>query len=195
VPGQPARAGRGPGHPRRHSIHPAKDLSFIDTHRGTLTPTPDIPPAAPATLTTVTTHVAAFAELDTATLYAILRLRADVFVVEQACAYPDIDGRDLEPLTRHVWIGDDGGPIAYLRILDDGAEARIGRVCVHPAHRGAGHAGTLMAAALEIIGSRPAVLDAQTYATSVYERAGFVIDGPEYLEDGIPHMPMRRPAV
>jgi len=143
-----------------------------------------------------TTHVAAFAELDPTTLYALLRLRGDVFVVEQACAYPELDGRDLEVASRHVWLTEepDGPPIAYLRVLDDAGVARIGRVCVDRAHRGVGHASTLMAAALEIVGRRAAVLDAQTYATSVYERAGFVADGPEYVEDGIPHIPMRRPA-
>jgi ElaA protein len=143
-----------------------------------------------------TTHVAAFADLAPGTVYALLRLRSDIFVVEQSCAYPDIDGRDLEPASRHVWLTDGPGeaPIAYLRVLDDDGTARIGRVCVDRAHRGAGHAGSLMAAALEIVGRRPAVLDAQTYATSVYERAGFVADGPEYVEDGIPHVPMRRPA-
>jgi ElaA protein len=56
-------------------------------------------------------RVARFAELDTATLYAILRLRVDVFVVEQRSAYPDLDGRDDEPGTRHVWL-DDHGPRA-----------------------------------------------------------------------------------
>ncbi|HEY1486323.1 MAG TPA: GNAT family N-acetyltransferase, partial [Micromonosporaceae bacterium] len=57
-----------------------------------------------------------------------------------------------------------------------------------------GHAATLMAAALEIIGDREVVLDAQAYATGLYLAAGFVPDGPEFLEDGIPHIPMRRPA-
>src|SRR5215467_11943786 len=68
-------------------------------------------------------QVASFAELDTATLYAILRLRCDVFIVEQACAYPDVDGRDVEPGTRHVWLTpsqpDDDGPavLGYLRLF------------------------------------------------------------------------------
>ncbi len=141
-------------------------------------------------------RVASFDQLDTVTLYALLRLRVDVFVVEQECAYPELDGRDTEPGTRHLWLaGDAGEPLAYLRVLTepDGG-ARIGRVCVSPRARRAGHAGTLLAAALELTAGRDAVLEAQTYATGVYERAGFVVDGPEYVEDGIPHVPMRRRA-
>lgn len=139
-------------------------------------------------------HVASFDELDTRTLYAILRLRCEVFVVEQECPYLDVDGRD--PRARHLWLADEGGAVvAYLRILEEaGGGARIGRVCVAPGARGAGHAATLLDAALRDIGDREAVLDAQTYATRLYANAGFVPDGPEFLDDGIPHVPMRRPA-
>ena len=139
-------------------------------------------------------HVATFDELDTRTLYAILRLRCEVFVVEQECPYLDVDGRDAG--ARHLWLTDAaGGVVAYLRILEDpGGAARIGRVCVAQGARGAGHAATLMDAALREIGGREAVLDAQTYATRLYTNAGFVPDGPEFLDDGIPHLPMRRPA-
>ena len=81
-------------------------------------------------------HTAAFADLDVATLYALLRLRVDVFVVEQECAYPELDGRDVEPSALHCWIDDDAGPVAALRILrePDGA-ARIGRVVTAPRAR------------------------------------------------------------
>ena len=75
-------------------------------------------------------RTARFADLDTVTLYALLRLRSDVFVVEQACPYPELDGRDDEPGTEHRWFEDDAGaPTAYLRTLaeNDGA-TRIGRV-------------------------------------------------------------------
>jgi ElaA protein len=146
-------------------------------------------------------QVASFAELDTTTLYAILRLRCDVFIVEQACAYPDVDGRDVEPGTRHVWLTpsqpDDEGPavLGYLRILEErGNTARIGRVCIARDARRAGLGKILMSAALAVIGERAAVLDAQAYATRLYEEAGFVPDGPEFVEDGIPHVPMRRDA-
>jgi ElaA protein len=85
-------------------------------------------------------------------------------------------------------------PIAYLRILDDGSEMRIGRVCVAATHRGAGLAGQLMHAALEHTGERLTVLDAQAHLAAWYERLGFSACGPEFLDDGIPHIPMRRPA-
>ena len=143
-------------------------------------------------------HQATFDELDAATLYAILRLRTDVFVVEQRCPYPELDGRDLEPGTRHLWLAPPERPrepLAYLRVLAeaDGA-ARIGRVCVAPAGRGAGLAGDLMAEALRLIGEgTTAVLDAQTYLVEFYRRLGFVESGPEFVEDGIPHLPMTRP--
>jgi ElaA protein len=135
----------------------------------------------------------AFRDLDVTTLYAILKLRSDVFVVEQKCVYPDLDGRDTEPGTRHVWFSRDGAVLAYLRILDDGGHARIGRVVTAPGARGAGLAGELITEALRIIGDRPSVLDAQAHLAGFYARFGFEATGPEFLEDGIPHIPMAKP--
>lgn len=140
-------------------------------------------------------HVATFAELDATSLYAILRLRSEVFVVEQECPYQDLDDRDQEAGTRHIWLTAPGaaGPIAYLRVLDESdGTARIGRVCVAAPARRVGHAAALVATALEVIGDRESVLHAQNYATALYTNAGFVVDGPEFIEDGIPHVPMRR---
>ncbi|MEJ3743587.1 GNAT family N-acetyltransferase [Actinomycetes bacterium KLBMP 9797] len=138
-------------------------------------------------------RVASFAELDARTLYDLLRLRVDVFVVEQKCPYPELDGRDLLPDTRHVWLAEGGTPVAYLRILSEpDGTARIGRVVVAAHARGSGLAGRLMAAALAVVGDRACVLNAQTLATGLYERYGFVASGPEFLEDGIPHIPMIR---
>jgi ElaA protein len=140
-----------------------------------------------------TLRTACFADLTTAELYALLRLRVDVFVVEQDCPYPELDGRDTEPGTFHVWYGDgDGRPLAYLRVLDDGGVARIGRVVTDPAARGGGLGGRLVADALELVGERECVLDAQAHLTGFYGRYGFEATGPEFLEDGIPHVPMRR---
>ena len=135
---------------------------------------------------------ARFADLDTATLYRLLKLRVDVFVVEQECAYPELDGRDTEAGTLHLWAERDGEIAGYLRILDDGEEARIGRVLTAKSARGSGVAGQLMAYALTEIGNRPSVLDAQSYLVVFYERHGYVQSGPSYVEDGIPHTPMRR---
>lgn len=136
-------------------------------------------------------RVASFRDLDTTTLYAILKLRADVFVVEQKCAYGDLDGRDTEPGTRHVWLSRGDEILAYLRILDDGDAERIGRVVVAPAARGSGYAARLMDEALTVIGSRTSVLEAQAYLVHFYGKYGYQQTGPEYLEDGIPHIPMR----
>ncbi|MEV0729192.1 GNAT family N-acetyltransferase [Polymorphospora sp. NPDC050346] len=142
---------------------------------------------------TTETRVASFADLDTRTLHDLLRLRVDVFVVEQECAYPELDGRDTEPGTRHLWLARAGTPVAYLRILadPDGVE-RIGRVLVARAARGDGLAGRLMTEALRVVGNRPSVLDAQAHLAGFYARFGYTPTGPEYVEDGIPHVPMRR---
>jgi ElaA protein len=137
-------------------------------------------------------RTASFQDLRSGTLYAILKLRSDVFVVEQECAYADPDGRDTESGTRHVWIERDGEIRAYLRILHDGDVQRIGRVVTAKTARGAGLAGRLLEHALEIIGNRPSVLDAQSYLVGFYAKYGYEATGPEFLEDGIPHTPMRR---
>lgn len=139
--------------------------------------------------------VARFADLDAATLYALLRLRTDVFVVEQECAYPELDGRDTEPGTRHLWLRDGPGaePLGYLRILEEpDGSARIGRVCVAAKARGAGLAGRLMSVALDVVGARRCVLDAQSHLTGFYAGFGFAPTGPGFDEDGIPHVPMAR---
>ena len=137
-------------------------------------------------------RVASFRDLDTTTLYAILKLRSDVFVVEQKCAYADLDGRDAEPGTRHVWLSRGEEIVAYLRILDDGDAERIGRVVTAPGARGEGLAARVMDRALTVVGNRPSVLSAQAYLVRFYRRYGYQQTGPEYLEDGIPHVPMFR---
>lgn len=138
-------------------------------------------------------HSAPTRDLDAVTLHDILRLRQDVFVVEQQCAYADVDGRDLEPTTVQVWAtdGDEGGVLATLRVLaePDGCR-RIGRVATAGPARGRGLAADLMAAALAV-GTGPVVLDAQRHLEGWYSRFGFVRAGAPFLEDGIPHVPMR----
>jgi ElaA protein len=138
-------------------------------------------------------HTAGFDELSPALLYALLRLRVDVFVVEQQCPYPELDGRDTEAGTRHLWADRDGVPVGYLRILaEPGGAARIGRVCVAKSARGEGLARRLMATAIERVGDRPCELHAQAHLAAFYASFGFAATGPEYLDDGIPHVPMRR---
>jgi ElaA protein len=137
-------------------------------------------------------HDCTFSELEPATLYGILRLRAEVFVVEQECAYLDVDGRDLEPATRQLWFeADDGAVVATARVLDDGDARRVGRIATHSDHRGQRLAARLVEHFLAS-STGPWRLDAQSYLADWYARFGFVVDGPEYLEDGIPHVPMLR---
>jgi ElaA protein len=151
----------------------------------------------------LTIHDAPVADIDPLTLYRLLALRVDVFVVEQRCAYRELDGRDLEPQARLVWADLGAEPVATLRVLRDtdaggsGVAIRIGRVATVPAARSSGIAAALMNHALagadrDCPGS-DVVLDAQSHLVRWYERFGFVSDGPDYDEDGIEHRPMRRP--
>lgn len=140
-----------------------------------------------------TPHDRAFADLTPQELYGILRLRAEVFVVEQAAAYLDPDGRDLEPTARQLWFEDDGGAVvATARVLDDGDVRRIGRIATRADHRGRGLAGQLVEHFVASAAA-PWRLDAQSYLVAWYASFGFEVDGPEYAdEDGIPHVPMVR---
>ena len=135
-----------------------------------------------------------FSELDVGTLHDLLRLRVDVFVVEQDCAYPELDGRDPEPDTRHVWLdGPDARPAAMVRVLvePDGTH-RVGRITTRADARGSGLAGVLLTHVHDTTPGR-IVLDAQTYLVPWYTSLGYEPTGNEFLEDGIAHVPMARP--
>lgn len=134
--------------------------------------------------------VARFGDLDALTLYALLRLRVDVFVVEQACAYPELDGRDAEADARHCWIAEDGRVVACCRLLADPDGTRIGRVATAADRRDEGLASGLVRHALSIAG-RPVVADVQAHLAGWYARFGFEVVGDEFDEDGIGHVPMR----
>jgi ElaA protein len=135
-------------------------------------------------------------EITAAELYPLLKLRVDVFVVEQECPYPELDGRDLLPTTVHVWWQPADEVLGYLRLLrDQDGTHRIGRVCTTLSTRGSGLGALLMKAVMEHVGDDEAVLEAQTYALNFYARFGFVAEGERYLEDGIEHQTMRRAAV
>lgn len=138
-------------------------------------------------------HTATFADLDVRTLYGVLQLRAQVFVVEQRSIYLDPDGRDAEPSARHCWIAEGDGVAAYLRVLREGDATRIGRVVTAPRARGRGYGRALVEHALSLA-APPVVLDAQSHLVGWYASLGFAPDGPEFLEDGIPHTPLRRSA-
>jgi len=136
-------------------------------------------------------HDARFAQLEAATLYEILRLRVDVFVVEQECPFGDLDGRDREPTCRHLWLEHDGEVVAYLRILDEAdGSTQIGRVVTRPEVRSTGMAARLMRIALAGIDG-PIVVKAQSRLAHWYGHFGFLVDGDEFLEDDISHVPMR----
>lgn len=138
-------------------------------------------------------RVAAFAALAAETAYRLWALRSEVFVVEQDCPYLDLDGRDVEPGTRHLWVERGGEPVATLRLLDDGGRLRIGRVATRASQRGEGLATALVQEALAIAGEREVVLDAQSHLVDWYQQLGFEPSGRGFVEDGIPHTPMRRP--
>lgn len=147
---------------------------------------------------TVGIHLSPLAEIPATTLYRILWLRVSVFVVEQDAAYPELDGRDIEPGALMAWAEEDGEVLGTLRLLDERDGWRIGRVVTSAAARGRGVGADLMHIAIDHAisqdASRPFVLDAQEHLSDWYGRFGFVVSGPSYVEDRIPHVPMTRRA-
>ena len=142
-----------------------------------------------------TLRTARFDELTPAELYGILRLRVDVFVVEQECPYPELDGRDAEPTTLHLWHADaDGTVLSTIRVLENGADRAIGRVATAASARGRGLSAQLVQRGIELCGGRTIDIGAQAYLEGWYERFGFRRSGPDYDDDGIRHLPMRLPA-
>lgn len=131
-----------------------------------------------------------FDELTTRELYALLALRTEVFVVEQGCAYQEVDGKDLDAI--HYWVEKEGEVVAALRVLIHATPVAIGRVVTSPRYRGNGHSRQLMQAAVEDYGNEDLYLQAQTYVESFYARFGFERTSDEYGEDGIPHVDMVR---
>lgn len=165
----------------------------------------DMPaPPAIAGRAPLTALWAEMGELTPRQLHDVLRLRVDVFVVEQACPYPEIDGRD--PHARHLLLSapsesgeGDAELAACLRLLRPeaaGAPLRIGRIVVAPAWRGTGLGDYLMRAALaeaqRIAPDSPQALSAQAHLTAFYAGHGFTPVSETYLEDGIPHVDMLR---
>lgn len=137
-----------------------------------------------------------FEALTTDRLYDVLALREAVFVVEQDCAYLDADGKDRVAL--HLLGCDDEGLCAYLRILPPGVsheDVAIGRVVTAPRVRGQGWGRPLMQAGLDHaaqhFGPASVFVSAQAHLKDFYASLGFDVCGEGYLEDGIPHLPMR----
>jgi ElaA protein len=133
----------------------------------------------------------AFALFSLARLYEILQLRVEVFVVEQQCAYSEIDALDSEAL--HLWIDDRDGLASYVRVVGEPDCLRIGRVVTRRDARSNGLSRQLINHVLSTTDG-PWVLSAQSYLCDWYTQLGFVPSGPEFDEDGIPHISMRRAA-
>lgn len=137
-----------------------------------------------------------FEELNVHELFEIYQLRAKVFIVEQNCAYQDVDDKDK--LARHVLIKDENHLIAYARILPPGlsySEPAIGRVVVDPNYRKKNFGKDLMkyciSKVMQLYNNQDIVISAQMYLLKFYSELGFETEGLEYLEDNIPHIQMR----
>jgi ElaA protein len=138
-----------------------------------------------------------FDELTLDELYNLLQLRNEVFIVEQNCIYKDLDGKDRS--TWHLMAIENDKLIAYTRILPPGVsynDPAIGRVVTSPSKRRSGIGKELMKRSIEacekLFGTISITLSAQVYLKSFYGSFGFIVVGEEYLEDGIPHIKMKR---
>ena len=136
-----------------------------------------------------------FNELTLEELYEILKLRSEVFVVEQKCIYNDIDGKDLT--SSHIMIKENGKIKAYLRALQPGVsyeDASLGRVLVSPDARGKGYAKAIVTKGVEYIlnnfNTTKITIGAQEYLKNFYSEIGFKPISEVYDEDGIPHLDM-----
>ena len=144
----------------------------------------------------ITWHWRTWDSLSVDELHDVLRLRSAVFVVEQDCPYQDLDG--LDPKCHHLLGTDEAGLAASVRAVPPGLSHRypcIGRVVTAPRVRGTGLGRPLMWEALRYVGEiwpGPVHIGAQAHLHDYYASLGFVTSGPEYDEDGIPHLPMDR---
>lgn len=134
-----------------------------------------------------------FEELTVEELYEILKIRVSVFVVEQNCLYQEIDDRDKQSF--HVYLKDDDGIQAYLRVVDKGVsfdEVSIGRVIAVKRRCGLGSKilSERIKVAKDKLKAATIKIEAQSYAKGLYEKQGFSQVSEEFLEDGIPHVLM-----
>ncbi|VXC25306.1 Protein ElaA [Flavobacterium sp. 9AF] len=138
-----------------------------------------------------------FKELSLGELYDLLKLRSEVFVVEQNCVYLDIDGKDSKAI--HVLGFYKEELVAYTRVFNKGDyfnEASIGRVVVHPDYRDKKWGFQLMETSIETVkvffNQTEITISAQQYLTKFYESLGFIQTSDMYLEDDIPHVEMKK---
>ena len=135
-----------------------------------------------------------FSQLSAEELFEIYKLRVSVFIVEQRCPYQDVD--DADRTAYHLWLRDENGIAAYARLLPPGVTfptAAIGRVIAVRRRCGLGTkiVDAAINAAREKLSADVITIEAQVYARSLYEKAGFVQTSEEFLEDGIPHIQMQ----
>lgn len=138
-----------------------------------------------------------FSELSTTELYEIIKLRIEVFCVEQNCAYQDADGKDQESLHLMLY-NNEKKLIAYARLLPKGLSyakyASIGRLLTCASVRKSGFGRLIMQKSMDelnaLVPNTPIMISAQTYLLKFYKSFGFQSTGEEYLEDGIPHTQM-----
>ena len=142
-------------------------------------------------------RIKTFDQLNTVELYALLQLRSEVFVVEQDCVYQDVDGKDQKAL--HILGFEKGELAAYTRAFKRGDyfdTAAIGRVVVKEKFRGKDYGKQIMLASIEGVETHfktsEIKVSAQTYLKRFYNDLNFIEEGEGYLEDGIPHILMRR---
>ena len=136
-------------------------------------------------------EVKEWTELSTSEVENIFSLRSEVFVVEQDCIYQDIDGKDQK--AKHVLGKKENDIVAYARIFKPGdyfKEASFGRAVVKKTERGKGVGDELVKNCLENITEEEIKISAQSYLKGFYSSHGFLAEGDEYLEDGIPHLAM-----
>ena len=144
----------------------------------------------------LTLHKKCFDELTTKELYELLRIRTDVFVVEQDCVYQDMDYDDLSAI--HLWLTDiEDRVVALCRVCPAGThmeEVSIGRVIT--TERGKGYGKQIMLAGIEAakenFGAKRIDIEAQEYAKGFYEQVGFRQSSEPFILDGIPHIKMTR---
>ncbi len=145
----------------------------------------------------MTVHTKYYTELTTSELYKILKLRAEVFVVEQDCPYQDLDDRDLNAW--QIWVEDDGEVVACMRVfMYDDTYSQIGRVVTSLKVRGTGVGKMMVQEGVRLADEKfpgcPILIHSQDYATGFYEKFGFRITSEPFMEDGIPHREMIREA-
>lgn len=137
-----------------------------------------------------------FAQMSAGEIYGVMKLRQDVFIVEQMCPFPDLDDKD--PHCHHLWAEHEHAVVAYLRLvppsLMEGQCVSLGRVCTAMTARTGGVGRELVIKGLSelkrLYPDRRCEIGAQTYLTSFYQSVGFRVHGEPYLEDGIPHRHM-----